>query len=512
VDQSGTGPGGGPNSRLQEPSCGPRTEGTSRQPDSRGSPYSGLAPSAAQGSFRVDPAPGGLLTDQSRTAGGNAGGVQCRRWVSEDRAGVESLMAFGDVTTPIDLMIWLLRLRWVTVAGQTLGILVGNWLIPGELSLVPLFSLVVVGAVSNIFLAKRLRDPAPVPETLPGLLLAMDSVLLTGLLYLSGGPSNPFTAIYLVQVTLAAVVMRGFWAWGLSILSTLGFILLFFFNIHVHALMQMSHEAGVFSLHLLGMLAAFSITAALIAAFVGRVSMTLRNREEEVLALRDRSARQARLASLATLTAGVAHELGTPLGTIAVAAGELHRTAQALGPAGSALALDAVLIRQEVRRCREILDQMADPSGSTYGEDLQPMIWSTLQVGLPKEATHRLRCTFPDQPGGLVPIKGLLRTLRALVVNALEASPDNSQIDLRAWKEGGQWIIRVEDKGRGMSPDVLARAGEPFFTTKGTGEGMGLGLFLARTFAEQLGGGLSLMSTQGEGTSVELRWPEILNA
>jgi len=350
-----------------------------------------------------------------------------------------------------------------------------------------------------------------VPEALAGLLLAMDSLVLTGLLYLSGGPSNPFTAIYLVQVTLAAVVMRGFWAWGLGILSTLGFVLLFFFNVHVHALMQMSHDAGVFSLHLLGMLAAFAITAAMIATFVGRVSMALRNREAEVLALRDRSARQARLASLATLAAGVAHELGSPLGTIAVAAGELQRAAQGLGPAGSLLTEDAVLIRQEVRRCRDILDQMAAPSGSTFGEDLQPLVWSALEAGLPQEAAQRLRCAFPSQPGGLAPLKGLTRTLRALVVNALEASPDPSPIDLRAWKEGDLWIIRVEDHGRGMAPEVLARAGEPFFTTKGTGEGMGLGLFLAKTFVEQLGGGLTLTSVPGAGTQVELRWPEVRN-
>jgi len=414
-------------------------------------------------------------------------------------------------TTPKEPMLWLLRLRWVAVAGQTAGILIGMALIPDELRVGRLFSLVALGAVSNLFLAQRLKRPEPVPEVLAGVLLAMDSLLLTGLLYLSGGPSNPFTAIYLVHITLAAVVMRGFWAWVLCILSTLGFVLLFFFNVHVHALMQMSHEAGVFSLHLVGMLAAFAVTATLIATFAGQVSLALRSREEEVLILRDRAARQARLASLATLAAGVAHELGTPLGTIAVAAGELQRSAGAMGEAGGSLVDDAALIRQEVRRCRDILDQMADPSGSIFGEDLQPLFWSVLQAGLPEQAAQRLHCAFPDEPGGLAPLQGLTRTLRALVVNALEASPDNSPIDLRAWREGDQWVLRVADKGRGMSPDVLARAGEPFFTTKGTGEGMGLGLFLARTFAEQLGGGLTLTSAPGVGTQVELRWPEVRN-
>ncbi|MDR3670708.1 MAG: ATP-binding protein [Holophaga sp.] len=414
--------------------------------------------------------------------------------------------------TPKELMLWLLRLRWVAVAGQTVGILMGNALIPDKLRLWPLFSLVAIGAISNLFLAKRLEQPEPIPEVLAGSLLAMDSLLLTGLLFLSGGPSNPFTAIYLVHITLAAVVMRGFWAWVLCILSTLGFVLLFFFNVHVHALMQMSHESGVFSLHLLGMLAAFTITATLIALFAGRVSLALRDREEEVLTLRDRSARQSRLASLATLAAGVAHELGTPLGTIAVAAGELQHCAMGLGMAGAPLAEDAALIRREVHRCRDILDQMAAPSGSTFGEDLQPLDWVTLQAGILKEAGQRVRCDFPEGPGGLVPMKGLVRILRALVINALEATPAPGRINLRAWVEAGQLVIQILDEGVGMPPEILARAGEPFFTTKETGSGMGLGLFLARTFAEQMGGTLHLDSRPGVGTQVELRWPEVLHA
>ena len=418
----------------------------------------------------------------------------------------------GERTTPKELMRWLLRLRWVAVAGQSAGILLGNALMPEALRLAPLFALVAAGAVSNLFLARRLAQPEPVPEVLAGALLGLDSLLLTGLLFLSGGPSNPFTAIYLVHITLAAVVMEGSWAWVLCILSTLGFVLLFFFNVHVHALMRMSHEAGVFSLHLVGMLAAFAVTATLIAAFAGQVSLALRHREEEVLILRDRAARQTRLASLATLAAGVAHELGTPLGTIAVAAGELQRAAAALGGPGSPLAEDAALIRQEVRRCRDILDQMAAPTGSTFGEDLQPLDWTALQAGLPFEAGERLQCAFPEGPGGLVPMKGLARTLRALVLNALDATPPPGRIRLRAWDEAGQWVIVILDEGAGMPAEVLARAGEPFFTTKAAGTGMGLGLFLARTFMEQMGGTLHLDSSPGAGTQVELRWPGVLHA
>jgi len=243
------------------------------------------------------------------------------------------------------------------------------------------------------------------------------------------------------------------------------------------------------------------------------VTDALHQRDEELAALRDLTARQSRLAALTTLAAGVAHELGTPLGTIAVAAKELQRAADALGTAASGLAQDATLIRQEVGRCRSILDQMADPSGSTLGEAFQALAWSELErdltEGLSAEDRARLTFEWPPLPCTPMPRRGLARALRAVLSNALEATPKPGRVKLLATEEQGTWHLKIADQGRGMAPEVLARAGEPFFSTKPAGSGMGLGLFLARTFAEQLGGELQVDSRLGEGTSVELVWPRV---
>lgn len=407
---------------------------------------------------------------------------------------------------------WLVRLRWITVVCQTAAILAAKRLIPEELAIAPLLGLVAFGALSNGALKWRLRQPEPVQPALPGLVLGLDVLLLTGLLYGSGGAANPFTAIYLVHITLAAVVMRGLWAWALGLLSVSGFGLLFFYNVHVHSLAHMDHGAGGgLSLHLMGMWVAFAITAGLIAAFVGLVTEALRQRDEELAALRDLTARQSRLAALTTLAAGVAHELGTPLGTIAVAAKELQRTAEALGGQGSDIAQDAALIREEVGRCRRILDQMAEPSGTTLGETFQALAWADLErelsEGLAPEDRARLVFQWPASACGPMPKRGLVRALRAVVSNALEATPRPGPVQIVAREEQGGWHLEIEDHGTGMAPEVLARVGEPFFSTKPTGSGMGLGLFLARTFAEQLGGQLRVDSHLGQGTKVELSWP-----
>jgi two-component system sensor histidine kinase RegB len=238
------------------------------------------------------------------------------------------------------------------------------------------------------------------------------------------------------------------------------------------------------------MWAAFGVAAAFIVIFVTRVARALSRRDAEL-------ARSARLASLATLAAGAAHELSTPLGTIAIAARELDRRLERLGDAPARE--DAALIRSEVERCRVILEQLASDAGQAHGAASGPVTVREL-LDLVTDGRSLERQVPGDVEARLVsvPLRPLGRALRGLVENAVHAA--GAAVSVRCAVTGHELTIEIADRGPGMSDEVLARAGEPFFTTREAGHGMGLGIFLARSVLERVGGRLDLTTRLGHGT------------
>src|SRR6185369_2055893 len=169
-----------------------------------------------------------------------------------------------------------------------------------------------------------------------------------------------FSFLYLVNIALSAVVLRSLWTWTLVVLSLACFGALF-------AAAPAHGHAEHMQMHLQGMWVAFGVAAVFITYFVQRVTGALAARDVELAAANERTARHERLASLATLAAGAAHELSTPLSTIAIAAKELERRLASDGDAGA----DARLIREQVERCRQILAHMADDAGASSGETVE---------------------------------------------------------------------------------------------------------------------------------------------
>jgi two-component system sensor histidine kinase RegB len=253
---------------------------------------------------------------------------------------------------------------------------------------------------------------------------------------------------------------------------------------------------------------ALGVAASFIVYFLRRVALELAERERQLAMARERIVRSERLASLATLAAGAAHELGSPLGTIAVAARELERS---LAQKGSEAPLqeDARLIRAQVDRCRHILDELASnaggPPGAAFDDvELSELVSRALER-FPDAA--RVSVSLPSTALRLrVPRLAVQKALGSLVHNALLATLDGG-VRLIAARRANEVVISVEDDGPGMPPEVLEHAREPFFSTREAGAGMGLGLFLATSVVEQLGGRLELESAAGRGTRASLVFP-----
>lgn len=405
---------------------------------------------------------------------------------------------------------WLLKLRWGAVLGQMGLILAVHVMVPVRLPLPQLFLVITTTIITNLLATLWFRTQGAGAEPLTIALMALDVLLLTSLLFLSGGPSNPFSTLYLVNIALAAILLPARWTWLLVALSAAGFGGLFLWHQPLEVLMPIPSHPPL-PLHLEGTWLSFSIAALFIVYFATRVGGALEERERELRIARELAARTERLASLATLAAGAAHELSTPLSTIAVVAKELERQLERTQAAASSIE-DARLIREQVQRCRKILDQMSADAGASSGEAFERVFVPTFLETALAEGAPRVPVRVEIQPGARevsirIPPHALAQALRSVLKNAQDASGAGEEITLRAGLDGDTCRFEVEDRGSGMSPEVFARAGEPFFTTKEPGRGMGLGLFLTRTVLEGLGGRLEIHSEQGQGTRVSLIVP-----
>ena len=391
---------------------------------------------------------------------------------------------------PVDVS-WLVRLRWAAAVLFLLLALAARSVF--HIPVPPLAVGVVWGVqiLSNVALGLRVRTHRTVQTTTVAALMALDTLLLTVLLALSGGPSNPFSVLYLVDVALGAVVLSPALTWAL-----LGLVLFCFGTLFLPMPWSPAASLGhadLMRLHLRGMWVAFALAGCTLVAFVLRVRRALADREAELSRERERAQRRERLASLATL---------------AVAAHELERRLRTLPEA----AADARLIREQVARCREALARMSAEAGQSPGEMLHPRPVSLLLDEALEGLPERGRVLIELQDGvreatAALPIRAVGQSVQALVRNALQASPAGRPVVLRLAVESERLRVEVEDEGDGMAPEVLARAGEPFFSTRGSGHGLGLGLFVARSLAEQLGGDLHLDSAPAQGTRACLTVP-----
>lgn len=398
-------------------------------------------------------------------------------------------------------------MRWVAVAGQVGAIAVALLFFNAPLDLVGLGGAVAVAAATNAFAMLHRPWLRPVSYGTLFVLLTLDTLLLTAMLLLAGGLHNPFTSFFLLHVTLATVLLRRREATALTVLCFLCVLAIYRFPGADHH----AHHWITMEMHFTGMMFTLFATGTCILLFVGRLQAALREQERLVQEQELQLGRQQRVVGLATLAAGVAHELATPLSTIAVASHELRVTAGQFCQSKSCLA-DSALIRQEVDRCRAIIDRLSAPRAGEGGRRVLGFDAAALQAMLsgylPAASFGRLIIDCPQRVDVEVDEVGFFQSLAALIKNGCDADSSGGPVRLAVREEEGMARFEVCDAGCGIPADVLQRLGDPFVTTKEPGRGIGLGLYLVHLFCYLHEASVRFLPrTDGPGTRVLLDLP-----
>lgn len=404
---------------------------------------------------------------------------------------------------------WLIRLRWIAVHGQTLACLAAASFFGIQLPFPILAACIGFTALSNGLLVWHRRRSGGGEWWLKPLVLCSDIVTLTIMLYFTGGAHNPFTMFYLLHVTMAVILLPSWGAWGAVVLCTIGFWTLFFSD---HALV--SSKGGTccddMDAHLQGMVVGMVLTGCGIAYFVSRLTSGLRDSRKMMAAAQADGERARRSMEVATLAAGIAHELATPLGTIAVVSQDLESMAGECC-SNRSCAADARVIRQEVERCRLIIEKLGNasraPEENCTQLDLEN-IEGLLSAYVSEQVRDRLEVRVkPSAKRPMFPQSRLLQCLAILVKNGAEAAPADTNIVLDAMIAGEQCVFRVLDRGPGFPDGFERRIGEPLLTSKSKNGGLGLGLYLVKAFITESGGSLHVLRTPAGETMVEMKLP-----
>jgi len=413
--------------------------------------------------------------------------------------------------SPRGTLVVLLWLRVLAVAGQGAAVAVAWYGLHVQLPLAAMGIVVAAMAVLVLLTALRLRAPWPCTHLELAMQLLLDVFGLTLILYFSGGTTNPFASLYLVPIAIAAVALD--WRYTAGILSACLVSYLVLTREFVPLSYRDEDAAGIFNLHIFGMGVNFVVSAVLLGVFLAMLTREVRRRDRELAQLREDALRREHLTSMGLLAAGAAHELGTPLSTIAVLVSELKSDPRT-SPA-SKENLD--LLGRQVIMCKEKLGNLLRFSGHERAPETRLVrLRELLQDAIDAVRTLHPRVRFelraPDTaPDAVIRADaGLVQTLHNLLNNAAEASGrgEANAVLVEIQRDTQGLLIAMDDDGPGLSDDVRRLAGKAVFSTKPGGAG--LGLILSNANLSRLGGEVSLSRRAEGGTRTSIRLPLVL--
>ncbi|CAN5352904.1 ATP-binding protein [soil metagenome] len=403
-------------------------------------------------------------------------------------------------------MLQLVQLRWLAVAGQLVTIVLTEYVLDITLPLTAMFSVLAALVVLNIASLISLRFARPIANAQLFAALLLDVAALSAQLYLSGGATNPFVSLFLLQTVLGSVLLERWSSWTIVGATSLAFaiITVFYRPIILPADMRQS----LFALHVQGMWICFAMVAVLLVLFVTRINGNLRAQDASLAEIRRQAEEEEHIVRIGMLASGAAHELGTPLSSLSVILGDWRRNP--VVAKNTDLINDVEEMQAEIQRCKAIVTGILLLSGDARGEESAATTVRTLlrRVIADWRAARDFRnAIYIDDFGPDENVASDVVVQQAvfnLLDNAAEVSP--SYIKIRLSRKDDDFVLTVADRGMGFGAVQLANIGRPYNSSK-PGIGRGLGLFLVGNVARKLGGSLSAQNIPENGAEVVLRFP-----
>ncbi len=412
------------------------------------------------------------------------------------------------IASPRKFLHLLLWLRTFAVVSQSITIAVIHRWLGIELPVAAMAVAIAALAATAVLTALRLRTAVPATELEVALQLLIDVAELTALLCLSGGTANPFASLYLLPIALSAVGL----AWPYTAAITLACLGCYGWLIDRFTTLDFMHMnlASAFDLHVAGMDVTFAISAVLLAATLSMMAAQMRRRDQAMASLREEMMRQEHLSAMGVLAAGTAHELSTPLQSMAILASELRGA----GRIDREFHENLGLLERQIRICKDKLSTLLKAAGRPRSLErrtvpargvLQEVLdhWSIVRPAIRLEVDWQALAGDP-----LVTVdEGFSQALMNLLDNAAEASASlgSDLVKLAVAGDGRSMRLCIDDQGPGLGPDVEQRAGTAIFTTKD--QGFGLGLVLSHANLNRLNGDVTLATRPGGGTRTTIVIP-----
>jgi two-component system sensor histidine kinase RegB len=406
----------------------------------------------------------------------------------------------------------LITLRWLALSGQAAALLVVGLGFGFPVPYLPAFLLIGVGALLNVVVAYAPVTRGAARDWEAVLQLAFDILQLAGMLYLTGGIANPFALLLIAPVTLAGASLPLRHAVALAVLAALCAVVL-----AIHALPLPWRPGELFQppfAYRIGLMLALITGIVFVTGYAYQAASGASKMELALNVTETVLAREQRLSALGALAAAAAHELGTPLATITIVAREMAREAPE-GPMRD----DALLLVAQTERCRDILRRLAEtPDTGDEVHERMSLIQFVSEVVEPyvADGAVRVEAVVTGPPGAPAPDlwrrPEVLHAMTSIVENAFDFA--RKEILVTARFDADTVTIEVRDDGPGFAPQVLAKLGEPYVTSRPGAEGsrtghigMGLGFFIAKTLLERTGAVVEFHNGRRGGAIVAARWP-----